>query len=176
MQKIFVTGGTGGLGTFVVDALSHDYECVVLGRDLATDVNGAHALVHLAGGFGTDWTKMLDANIAFAAKAFDALVPRLADGGRIVAISSYATISKPAGLGAYVASKAALNALVEVSAKQLASRRITVNALLPSSLDTPAMQDSKEPRVPLDRVAATIRFLLGDDAASITGGLIPLLP
>jgi len=58
----------------------------------------------------------------------------------------------------------------------LQPRKITVNALLPSSLDTPTARKStpRDLLVPLERVTDTIAFLLGDSAASITGQLIAL--
>jgi NAD(P)-dependent dehydrogenase (short-subunit alcohol dehydrogenase family) len=96
--------------------------------------------------------------------------------GRIVAISSEASLTKYAGAAAYTISKAALNMLVELTAAELRASRITVNALLPSTLDTEASRKAmpKAKRVPLERVAETIAFLLSDEAQSITGALIPL--
>ena len=96
--------------------------------------------------------------------------------GRIIAISSIASIQKPAGIAAYAVSKSALNTLIEVTAKEVAGSGITANALLPDSLDTPgtrkSMPDAK--LVPLERVAESIVFLLSDAASNINGALIPL--
>jgi NAD(P)-dependent dehydrogenase (short-subunit alcohol dehydrogenase family) len=69
-------------------------------------------------------------------------------------------------MAAYITAKSAVNAYVEVLAKELHKRRITVNALLPSALG-PA-------EVPLERVTAAIRFLLSEDSASINGQLIAM--
>ena len=84
----------------------------------------------------------------------------------IVAISSVASQTTPAGLAAYASAKAALNAYIGVLAKDLKPRRIAVNALLPSTLG--------EGGIPYERVAESIAFLLSDAAASLTGQLIAM--
>ena len=140
-----------------------------------------YAIVHLVGGFaaGEDadtWSKMVALNLTAAVNVTRAAIPHLARGGRIVAISSSATLDRPPGLAAYVVSKSALNALVEVLAAELKDRAVTVNALLPSSLGTPAMlsQGGADKLVPIERVADTIAWLLSDAAANVSGALIPL--
>ncbi len=119
---------------------------------------------------------MLDANLLSAVQAIQAVEKRIVDGGRVIAISSEATLTKPAGLAAYVSAKSALNAYIEVLSKELKPRKITVNAILPTALDTPTGRKTmpRELLVPLDRVVDTIAFLLGDAAASITGQLLAL--
>jgi NAD(P)-dependent dehydrogenase (short-subunit alcohol dehydrogenase family) len=79
-------------------------------------------------------------------------------------------------MAAYVASKSALNAYIEVLANELRPRRITANAIAPSALATPAMLQTMAPEllVPLERVGETIAFLLSDSAASITGQVLEL--
>jgi NAD(P)-dependent dehydrogenase (short-subunit alcohol dehydrogenase family) len=140
-----------------------------------------YAVVHLVGGFaaGNDagtWSKMISLNLMAAVNVTRAAIERLEKGGRIVAISSSATLDRPKGLGAYVVSKSALNALVQGLAVELRDRAITVNALLPGSLGTPAMksQGDSDKLVPIDRVAETIAWLLSDAASNVTGTLIPL--
>jgi NAD(P)-dependent dehydrogenase (short-subunit alcohol dehydrogenase family) len=205
MRTVLIVGGTGDLGHAVVPRLLRDYRCIVQYRSaesfarleeaigkhewltgvatIDASVAPLHALVHLAGGVGIgasvdDFTKIFETNVLPAVRSFADATPHLADGGRIVAISSIATITKPAGLAAYVASKAALNALVEVTAKELAPRRIRVNALLPDAMATPANLETTpvEKLVPTDRVAETIAFLLSDEGASVTSQLIALRP
>ncbi|HKS22684.1 MAG TPA: SDR family NAD(P)-dependent oxidoreductase [Thermoanaerobaculia bacterium] len=193
MKTLIVTGGTGGLGTTVVGRLARDYDCVLLGRDdFATDEtlraavarNGApYGLVHMAGGYAggisaETWDRMMSLNLTLAFRAIRATLAamRRDQPGRIVAISSEATITKSAGAAAYVVSKTALNALIEMTAAELAGTPITANALLPGTLDTPASRKAMPdaPRVPLERVAETIGFLLSDAGASVNGALIRL--
>ena len=140
-----------------------------------------YGVVHLVGGFaaGNDadtWSKMISLNLMAAVNVTRVAMGRLENGGRIVAISSSATLDRPKGLGAYVVSKSALNALVQGLAVELRDRAITVNALLPSSLGTPAMKSLGDAGklVPIERVAETIAWLLSDAAANVTGTLIPL--
>ena len=124
------------------------------------------------------WQKMLTLNATSAFVALQAVIPSLRNGGggRVVAISSAATLDPAASLGAYAAGKLALNALVDVAAKELRGAAITVNALLPTALDTPAMRASmpRNQLVPLENVAETIAFLLSERASSITGQKIRL--
>ena len=197
MKTLIITGGTGGLGTTVVERLSRDYDCTLLHReDFATDdtlraaitkAGAPYGLVHMAGGYagGTvsetspeTWDNMLDVNVTTAFRAIRATLAamRRDQPGRIVAISSEATLTKFAGAAAYVVSKTALNTLIEMTAAELAGTSITANALLPGTLDTPASRKAMPdaPRVPLERVAETIAFLLSEAAASINGALIPL--
>ncbi|HSP17492.1 MAG TPA: SDR family NAD(P)-dependent oxidoreductase [Thermoanaerobaculia bacterium] len=132
-------------------------------------VRDLYAVVHLVGGFDADanaWSKMMSINFTTAVNVLGAALPGIEDGGRIVAISSYVSLTKPAGLGAYVASKSALNALIQTLAIESKKRRIGVNALLPDDLGTAEMRE---------RVAEVIAFLLSDAASNITGALIPML-
>jgi NAD(P)-dependent dehydrogenase (short-subunit alcohol dehydrogenase family) len=202
VRALLITGGTGELGHAVVGALSAHYRCIILYReqkawdDLRKSIRGdnitgisdpsrvtdpIYGVIHLAGAFAMggsldDFQRMLDANLLSAVRAIQAVEQRIVDGGRIVAISSSASLTKPGGLAAYVTAKSALNAYIEVLARELQPRKITVNALLPSSLDTPTGRKSmpRDLLVPLERVIDTIAFLLGDSAASITGQLIAL--
>ena len=206
MKTIVVTGGTGGLGTTVVSRLSREYRCVVLYRgtppagvtgvqaDLLDEASvraafeqtgGIYALVHLAGGFAPGdvastaldtWTQMLSLNATAAFLAIREALPRLTRPGRIVAVSSISSVDRAKGVAAYTVSKAALNALVETTALETRGSGITVNAILPESMATPAMLASMDASelVPLDRVAETIAFLLSGAAANISGALIPL--
>lgn len=197
MRTLIITGGTGGLGSEVVPRLQRDYRCVLLTReDLADEasVNRAvenaapfYGLVHLVGGFAAGsvaetsiatWSQMIKGNLEVAFLVVRAALKSMQRPGRIVAIGSAASVEKPAGIAAYTVAKSALNTLIEVAAAETRGSGITVNALLPTALDTPAMRGEMDRArlVPLARVAESIAFLLSDDAASITGALIPLRP
>ena len=128
-----------------------------------------YGIVHLVGGFTTDanaWSKMFALNFTTSLNAINAALPHIERGGRIIAISSYASMSRPAGLGAYVASKGALNAFVQTLAVELKPRRITANAILPDDLGSSFMRE---------RTAELISFLLSESASNITGALVPML-
>lgn len=195
MQTILITGATGGLGSGVVPRLMREYRCVALYRDPAAfrkltahaggDLGGIataddigrvaplHGLVLLAGGFAAgssldDVHQMIETNFYSDVHTIQAALPHLSDGGRIVAISSAASETLPAGLAAYSASKAALNAYVETLAKDLAARRITANLILPTALATPAMSGSGQKLVPLEVVAEKIAWFLSEEAAAIS--------
>jgi NAD(P)-dependent dehydrogenase (short-subunit alcohol dehydrogenase family) len=197
MRTLAITGGTGGLGTEVVRRLSRDYRCVVLGRaqvDLTSedsvrkafdDVGEIYGMVHLVGGWtgGTlretsldTWSQMLALNTTAAFLATRAALAHMIRPGRIVVISSLATLPIAAGNAAYTITKSALNALVQVLAAEERANGITANAILPDSLATPAMLQSTDTSklVPLERVSETIAFLLSDAAAGTSGTLIPI--
>ena len=200
MKTLIVTGGTGGLGTTVVERLSREYQCVLL-RQAEVDLSNEqsirdaladhtpYGLVHMAGGYagGTvsetssdQWQRMIGLNLTSSFLVIRETLARMRRDapGRIVAISSEATLTKFAGAAAYTISKTGLNTLIEMTAAELAGTPITANALLPGTLDTAASRAAMPEvrRVPLDRVADAIAFLLSDAAASISGALIPLRP
>jgi 3-oxoacyl-[acyl-carrier protein] reductase len=109
---------------------------------------------------------------------------RIADGGRIVTISSNTTTVPQLGVGLYGTSKVATGYLVKVLALELGPRGITVNTVVPGPIDgagiftDPANDEYKQSLVemiPIGRlgttedVAGVTAFLASDDAALITG-------
>jgi NAD(P)-dependent dehydrogenase (short-subunit alcohol dehydrogenase family) len=190
-----VTGGSGDLGAAVLPRLVRDYRCVAPYRseaaraklpdrvvalpDLSRLEGPVFALVHLAGGFAAgssveQFQMMIETNLMSAVHAVNAVLPHIEDRGRIVTVSSAVSLTRPSGLAAYTASKAALNAYVETLAKDLKDRSITVNALLPTNLDSPANQKDMpaERLVKRSNVAEMIALLLSDQATNISGQLI----
>ena len=145
-------------------------------------------LVNIAGGFRWEkveggaletWDAMYQMNLRTAVSACRAALPRLPEGGRIVNIGAQGAVKAGAGMGAYAASKAGVARLTEALAEELKDRGITVNAVLPSIIDTPAnradMPDADFARwVQPAQLAAAIAFLLSDEAAAITGALLPV--
>ncbi|HVU33679.1 MAG TPA: SDR family oxidoreductase [Opitutaceae bacterium] len=107
----------------------------------------------------------------------------LAEGGRIINTASFVGMIGVPGGTAYAASKATVIHLTRLAALELAPRRITVNAVSPGTIRTPAVTGIPdnpeiafiEQRAPLrrlgepDEVAATCQFLASDEAAYITG-------
>jgi NAD(P)-dependent dehydrogenase (short-subunit alcohol dehydrogenase family) len=197
MRTLVITGGTGGLGTEVVHRLSRDYTCIVLGRaqvDLTSedsvrkafdDIGEIYGLVHLVGGWagGTvrettldTWSKMLALNTTAAFLAARGALAHMTNPGRIVVVSSIATLNVSGGSAAYTIAKSALNTLVQVLAAEERANGVTANAVLPDSMATPAMLKTTDASklVPLERVSETIAFLLSDAAVGTSGTLIPI--
>ena len=124
----------------------------------------------------------LDALLANTARRQrDPALPHLLanPAGRIVNIGAGAAFKAGAGMGAYAAAKAGVARLTEALAAELLDRGVTVNAILPSIIDTPPnradMPDADFTRwVRPEQIAATIGFLLSADAQAITGASIPV--
>src|SRR6185295_5789264 len=85
------------------------------------------------------WDSLFTINVKTALNTCRAAIPHLraSRAGRIVNIGAYAALKAGAGMGAYTASKAGVHRLTESLAAELKDQRITVNAVLPSIIDTP---------------------------------------
>lgn len=154
-----------------------------LGRlDVLVNVAGMFRWETLAQGSVDTWDLLYRTNVRAAVCASRAAIPHLLrnGGGRIVNVGAAAATAKAgSGMGAYTASKAGLLKLTEALADELKDQRITVNAVLPSIIDTPANRadmpsaDFSRWVAPRD-VAKVIAFLASDDAHAVTGALIPV--
>jgi NAD(P)-dependent dehydrogenase (short-subunit alcohol dehydrogenase family) len=149
------------------------------------------AVVHLAGGFAggqpieesldEEWEHMWNLNVRTAVNVFRAAIPtmRAAGWGRILAVGSRAGAESPAGLAPYAASKAALHAVVKVAAEEVRTAGITVNAVLPSVIDTPvnrkAFMDFDGRRfVQPESIASLLLWLCSEAAGDVNGALVPV--
>jgi NAD(P)-dependent dehydrogenase (short-subunit alcohol dehydrogenase family) len=147
------------------------------------------ALLNIAGGFvwqTTDdadpaWASMFALNVATALNASRAALPHLKASaeGRIVNVGANAALKSAAGMGAYAASKAGVHRLTESLAEELKDSSVTVNAVLPSILDTARnrqdMPDADPAKwvAPAD-LARVMLFLASPGSRAITGALIPV--
>lgn len=151
---------------------------------------GIDILVNIAGGFTWEtleegslesWARMQSMNLITAATITKLTLPELrkSDNGRIVNIGAGAAIKAAMGMGAYAASKSGVHRLTEALAEELAGSSITVNAILPSIIDTPTnrkdMPDADVSQwVQPAAIADVILFLASPAARAVTGALIPL--
>ncbi len=222
-----VTGGTGALGSAIVDrALAAGARVVVpwileaerermeashaeplaketlhlLQADIAEAAGAAAAaeaagevrvLVNAAGGFGGGDPlheadlDLLDAmfrmNVRTAAAMARACAPGMIDRGAgvIVSVASQAASDAPAGLAAYSISKAGVAVLTRTLQAELGAHGIRVNAVVPTTIDTPAnraaMPDADfDAWTPPAEIADVVAFLASDAGATVRGGLIPV--
>lgn len=152
------------------------------GLDALVNVAGAFHFETLEHGDVESWDSMYRANLRSAVSASRAALPHLLQrgAGRIVSIGSTAGVTKAAaGMGAYAASKAGLLKFTEALADELKDQRITVNAVLPATMDTPANRAAMPTAdfgrwVATTAVADVIVFLLSDQAHAVTGAAIPV--
>ena len=151
---------------------------------------GIDGLVNIAGGFAWHtladapakiWDGMFRINLITAVTASRAALGALSasGSGSIVNIGAGAAAKAAAGMGPYAASKAGVAKLTESLAEELAGVGVRVNALLPSTIDTPANRremptaDFSTWVQPQD-IAKVIVFLLSDQSAAISGAAIPV--
>jgi NAD(P)-dependent dehydrogenase (short-subunit alcohol dehydrogenase family) len=173
-----------------VDLTQEDGARSVMGRvfkdtgriDVLINVAGGFRWEKLAGGTLDNWDSMYRVNLRTAVASCQAALPYLlqAGGGRIVNVAAMAAGHATTGMGAYAASKAGVAKLTEALADELKDRGITVNAILPSTLDTPRnrldMPDADFTRwVAPAEAAEVIAFLVSDEARAVTGALIPVV-
>jgi NAD(P)-dependent dehydrogenase (short-subunit alcohol dehydrogenase family) len=224
-RHVVVTGGTGALGTAVVEALLEaGAVCHVPYLDAAeagrfafrghervkliatvglTDEAAVAALfrevpklwasIHIAGGFAmspvgettkADLMHQVDMNFVTAFLCCSAAVnamTRTGEGGRIVNVATRPALEwrLGAGMAAYTASKAAVAALTVALAEEVVKAGILVNAIAPSTMDTPANRKAMpkadhDAWAKVDEVAATILFLASPENRVTRGAVVPV--
>ncbi len=223
-RHVVITGGTGALGTAVVEAFVaggatchvpcmdeaeakrfrlRDNKQVVLSvtgsladekgvSRLYDGVGPLWASIHIAGGFAAGplreasvatLRQQIDMNfvscLLCCRAAINAMIP--AEGGRIVNVAARPGLEwrSGAGMAAYAATKAAVAALTAALAEEVVKDGILVNAIAPSTMDTPANRAAMPkanyslwPKV--EEVAATILFLASPENRVTRGGVVPV--
>lgn len=151
------------------------------GIDVLVNIAGGFTWETLEGGSLDAWARMSSMNLMSNATITKLALPALvkSGAGRIVNIGAGAAIKAGMGMGAYAASKSGVHRLTEALAEEVAGQGITVNAVLPSIIDTPTnradMPDADfSTWVQPAAIADVILFLTSPQARAITGALIPV--
>jgi NAD(P)-dependent dehydrogenase (short-subunit alcohol dehydrogenase family) len=156
--------------------------------DIAARLRRVDVLVNAVGGFAggdlastpmAEWNRMMTLNLTTAVVGCRAVLPEMtrARWGRIVNIASRAVIPPQGGFIAYTVSKAAVITLTQALAQEVRAQGVTVNAVLPSTMDTPAnrkaMPDAdRSGWVSTESVAQVVAFLASDAAGAVTGAAV----
>lgn len=137
--------------------------------------------LHLAEDDGA--AAMFHMNVDTVSRGLRALLPGMVSrGGGSVVIIGARPGQRPwtgVGMASYTASKAAALALVQATAAEVLESGVRVNAVLPSTIDTPRNRQDMpqaDPRrwVSPESIAGVIQFLLSDAARDISGALVPV--
>jgi NAD(P)-dependent dehydrogenase (short-subunit alcohol dehydrogenase family) len=152
--------------------------------------DGIDVLLNIAGGFSwatfeeapiSSWERMNAMNLLTAVTMTKLAMPeiRKSAAGRIINMGALGALSADAGLSAYAASKAGIHRFTEALSKELLHTPVTVNAILPSIIDTQANRNSMPDAdtnqwVTPNSIAEIISFLISPAARSISGALIPV--
>lgn len=156
------------------------------GVDILVNNAGVIALAPVAEMSDADVDRLIDINLKGTFNTLREAAKRLRDNGRIINFSSSVVGLLQPSYGMYAASKAAVEALTSVLAKELRGRNITVNAIAPGPTATGLFLDGKTPELidrlakmaPLERlgqpqdIAAAVSFLAGADGAWINGQVL----
>lgn len=157
---------------------------------VADHFGGLDVLLNIAGGFRWEtletslaegWHRLFLMNVQTSANASRAAIPYLRESkaGRIVNVGANGALKASMGMGPYAASKAGVHSLTQALAEELKADGVTVNAVLPSIIDTPANRadmpkaDFASWVAPND-LAAVMLFLASEEARAVTGALIPV--
>ena len=158
---------------------------------VASEYGGPHVLVNIAGGFRfgpsveemdeSDWDGLLQLNLKSAFLTIKNVLPYMkAQGyGRIVSIAARSGLHGDPMVAHYSVSKGGVILLTQSVAAEVKAHDITVNAVLPSIIDTPAnreaMPDAKAERwVQPDDLANVLLFLASEESRAVSGAAVPV--
>lgn len=148
---------------------------------LVNGIGGYYAGDSVAETLLENWQRMLDLNLrpTFLFSKYAARTMVAQQGGRIINVSSRAAYSGRKNAAAYATAKNGVITLTEAQAEEMRGAGVTVNAVVPSIIDTPAnraaMPNADTSRWPTaEQVARVILFLASEDAGLISGAAIPV--
>ena len=149
-----------------------------------------NAVVNVAGGFAWEtfesgsldtWDRLYQMNVRTAIVSTKAALPHIlsAGNGRVINVSALAANKAGLGVAAYAASKAGVARFTESLAEELKARDVTVNAVMPSIIDTPTNRADMPDQdftswVTPEALSAVIAFLLSAEGQVITGTCLPV--
>ena len=156
------------------------------GVDVLVNNAGIYPFVPFASMTEADWDKVMAVNLKGVFLCSKAAAELLPSGGRIVNISSIASVVGFENLVHYCASKGGVNGMTRALALEMAHKNITVNAVAPGAINTPgAYQDAKEETkkqtaamIPMARIgepediANAVVFLASEKSSYITGQVL----
>lgn len=178
-------------GGFRAD-VTNENEVMRVVADTVKQAGRIDGLINLVGAFvpGTavetdaaKWQTMLSLNVTSAFLLSRAVIPHMTAkrSGRLIHIAARAALEPFPGAAAYLVAKAALVSLIRVLALELGGAGVTVNGILPGTIDTPANRESmlqadRSTWVKPESIAQVLVWLMSDDTAAINGALIPVGP
>ncbi|HMP16554.1 MAG TPA: 3-oxoacyl-ACP reductase FabG [Gemmatales bacterium] len=189
------TLGAGAVHTLSADVSQYDSVASLM-QQIQQQAGGLDILVNNAGILrdrtirkmtSEDWQAVINTNLTGVFHCNKLGAEILRDGGRVVNISSVAGMIGIHGQANYSAAKAGVIAMTKVLAKELAKRKITVNAVAPGVVQTsmiagikPEMLAEYEKQIPVGRlgqpsdIANVVLFLAAEESSYITGQVIPV--
>lgn len=156
------------------------------GTDVLVNNAGILALAPIAEADDAMFERLVAINLGGVFRGMREAARRLRDGGRIISFSSSVVGFYPPSYGLYAATKAAVEAMTHILAKELGPRRITVNAVAPGPVATELFLDGKSPAlietitktIPLGRlgepddIAGVVAFLAGPSGQWVNGQVL----
>jgi len=128
-----------------------------------------------------EWDRVMAVNVKGVWNCARAVAPamRAQGGGRIVNVAARPVVAPVGGMAAYVAAKAGVAALTQALAAEVLREDILINAVLPSTIDTPAnrkgMRDADHASWPKPaELARTILWLCSPDNTVTSGAVVPV--
>lgn len=177
------------LVSYKVDLLNED-ELKAIAEKIESDYGHIDILINIAGGFDMSSIqetsfeqidKMFSMNLKSAFNASKVFISQLekSQNGRIINIGAKAGLNGSAYMIPYSISKASVISFTQGLSEELKDTNITVNAIIPSTIDTPVNRESMPDTdfskwVTTEDLANVINFLASEESSAIRGALIPV--